>query len=245
MSIKLTQLVWNTELALAPSERLVLFCLANFANDNNDLLCCPSYYTLEKKTGLHRSTIIRIIDRLCKDDILIKNKITLDNRKDSSNHYSFNEETLNGGRTTLPYGSHHATPMGRTTRPNKYISNNITDNKKNNIKKRNSEKNEEYENQAKELIDMFIRLTGKKYRYSPMLMKPIISRLKEGYTLQECRTVISKKYRDWDKSPEMRMYIRPITIFRASKFPEYLAECVTPEEKNRIKEEYNTKIDKN
>lgn len=244
MSIKLTQLVWNTELVLTPSEKLVLFCLANFANDNNDLLCCPSYYTLEKKSGLSRRAIIRIIEQLCKEGVLIKNKIDNSNGAHSSNQYFFNEEALGGSDTVSLGWCHGVTRGGDTVSPNKYISNNINDNKKNIIKKRNSEKNEEYEKEAKELIDMFIRLTGKKYRYSVTLMHPIIARLKEGYTLQECRTVIARKYNDWKDNKEMKMYIRPVTIFRASKFPEYLAECVTEEEKEKLKHEYSTKLDK-
>lgn len=243
MSFKLTQLVWNTELALTPSEKLILFCLANFANDKNGLLCCPSYHSLEKKSGLSRRSIIRVVEQLCKDGVLTKKAIDNSNGSTSSNQYFFNEKVLVEGATATLPGCHGVMGGGDAVTPNNYILHNCIDNKKNIIKKRNSDKNEEYESQAKEIIDMFVRLTGKKYRHSPLLMKPIIARLKEGYTLQECRTVVAKKHRDWDNE-EMRLYIRPITVFRASKFPEYVAECVTPDEREKIKKEYNTRIDK-
>jgi len=54
----------------------------------------------------------------------------------------------------------------------------------------------------------------------------VIARLKEGYTVQQCKTVITRKTRDWQAEDKMTQYLTPETLFRKSKFDKYHGECV-------------------
>lgn len=52
----------------------------------------------------------------------------------------------------------------------------------------------------------------------------ILSRLKEGNTLEDFIQVIDYKCNEW-KGTDFIKYLQPSTLFRASKFPEYLVEA--------------------
>ena len=63
--------------------------------------------------------------------------------------------------------------------------------------------------------------TGKHYSSTTeSTRKHIRARLKEGFTVEDFRTVIDKKCREW-KGTDMDKYLRPETLF-ASKFDRYL-----------------------
>lgn len=68
-------------------------------------------------------------------------------------------------------------------------------------------------------------VTGK--RFNPRkdsTRKPIAARLRDGYSVKDCIAVIDCKVAQWSKDPRMRPYLRPETLFRASKFEAYLNE---------------------
>ncbi|WP_155973962.1 conserved phage C-terminal domain-containing protein [Streptococcus ruminantium] len=62
---------------------------------------------------------------------------------------------------------------------------------------------------------------GKNYKYLDKNLKPILARLKEGYTLEDFKHVIDVKTADWKNNPEFSKYLRPETLF-GSKFDGYL-----------------------
>lgn len=62
---------------------------------------------------------------------------------------------------------------------------------------------------------------GKNYKYLDKNLKPILARLKEGYTLEDFKHVIDVKTADWKNNPEFSKYLRPETLF-GSKFDDYL-----------------------
>lgn len=61
----------------------------------------------------------------------------------------------------------------------------------------------------------------KNYKYLDKNLKPILARLKEGYTLEDFKHVIDVKTADWKNNPEFSKYLRPETLF-GSKFDSYL-----------------------
>lgn len=68
-------------------------------------------------------------------------------------------------------------------------------------------------------------VTGKRFNpHKDSTSKPIAARLREGYSVRECIAVIDCKVAQWSKDPRMRPYLRPETLFRASKFEGYLQE---------------------
>jgi uncharacterized phage protein (TIGR02220 family) len=51
---------------------------------------------------------------------------------------------------------------------------------------------------------------------------PIRARLSEGYTIDDLKAVIDHKAVEWDDD-KMKQYLRPSTLFGASKFDNYLS----------------------
>lgn len=84
----------------------------------------------------------------------------------------------------------------------------------------------------KEIITYLNEKTGKKLRWDAKSnQKEIKARFNEGYTLDDFKTVIDKKYHEWGRKPtkeelqrgvnDMRIYLRPKTLF-GSNFDVYL-----------------------
>lgn len=64
---------WAWETSAKANVKLVLLCLANFANDDDDT-AWPSLSTIGKKTGLSRSTIIECLDKLESENLITRDK---------------------------------------------------------------------------------------------------------------------------------------------------------------------------
>lgn len=84
----------------------------------------------------------------------------------------------------------------------------------------------------KEIITYLNEKTGKKLRWDVKSnQKEIKARFNEGYTLDDFKTVIDKKYHEWGRKPtkeelqrgvnDMRIYLRPKNLF-GSNFDVYL-----------------------
>lgn len=70
------------------------------------------------------------------------------------------------------------------------------------------------------------------YRANSAKTKSLISaRQKEGFTLEDFKTVIDKKSAQWGKDPKMSAYLRPETLF-GNKFESYLNEKITKNAKD-------------
>ncbi|MCF6327567.1 MAG: conserved phage C-terminal domain-containing protein [Devosiaceae bacterium] len=81
----------------------------------------------------------------------------------------------------------------------------------------------ELDSQAEEVINFLNHKTGKRFRIVDIHMKHIKARLKSGITLQELKAIIAKKSRDW-KGTDSEEYLRPATLFNATKCENYLGE---------------------
>ena len=53
----------------------------------------------------------------------------------------------------------------------------------------------------------------------------IYQRLKEGYTVEQCKDVIGTKSNQWMGDEKMDKYLNPETLFRKTNFAKYLAEA--------------------
>lgn len=72
-----------------------------------------------------------------------------------------------------------------------------------------------------EIINYLNEAIGMKYRYQSKLTQRLINaRFKEGYTVDDFKTVIDKKAKEW-KGTEMEQFLRPETLF-STKFEGYL-----------------------
>jgi uncharacterized phage protein (TIGR02220 family) len=54
-------------------------------------------------------------------------------------------------------------------------------------------------------------------------VRMVNARAAEGHGIDDFMAVIDNRVREWGDDPRMREYLRPSTLFRASRFPEYLA----------------------
>lgn len=91
--------------------------------------------------------------------------------------------------------------------------------------------------QAAEILQFLNEKTGRAYRPVDANIKLIIARLKSGVTVMDCRQVVAKKTREWRSDPKMSEYLRPATLFNATKFEQYMGELVLPEERDDCNEQ--------
>ena len=76
---------------------------------------------------------------------------------------------------------------------------------------------------AKEIIDYLNSVVGTRYRTnSHSTLSKIKARLKEGFSIDDFKTVIDKKFAEWGNDPKMKQYLRPETLFSATHFESYL-----------------------
>lgn len=74
-----------------------------------------------------------------------------------------------------------------------------------------------------EIIGYLNRRMGTSYKPDSKGIKAILDpRLKDGYTVEDCKTVIDNMILAWGNDDKMRQYIRPSTLFRASHIDSYL-----------------------
>lgn len=93
-----------------------------------------------------------------------------------------------------------------------------------------------FKTQAMEVLSFLNEKTGRVYRPVDVNLKLIIARLKSGASLIDCRQVIAKKTREWKRDPKMAEYLRPATLFNATKFEQYVGELVEPDEGSEMHE---------
>ena len=77
---------------------------------------------------------------------------------------------------------------------------------------------------AREILAFLNKKTGRNYRPVLANLNMIRARLKEGYTADELRQVVAKKCREWRGDSFMEKYLRPATLFNATKFAQYSGE---------------------
>ena len=82
--------------------------------------------------------------------------------------------------------------------------------------------------EAIELLGFLNERTDRHFRPTDQTLKPIMARLKEGFTVGECRAVIARKRREW-QGTDMSKFLRPDTLFNATKFAQYIGEVPPPE----------------
>lgn len=76
----------------------------------------------------------------------------------------------------------------------------------------------------KEIIEYLNEKTGRHYKHTAKANQRVIkARMNEGYTLEDFKTVIDKKYDEWNNDTKMKKFLRPETLF-STNFDRYLNE---------------------
>lgn len=79
---------------------------------------------------------------------------------------------------------------------------------------------------AKQVLLEFNKITGREFRASKASLAPIRARLTEpdAPSFEQIQDMVSIKFKQWGEDPEMKKFLRPETIFGASKFDAYIVE---------------------
>lgn len=77
---------------------------------------------------------------------------------------------------------------------------------------------------ATEIIEYLNAKVGSKFRPVKANLVLVTARLGEGDTPEDCRAVIDAKVADWKDDKTMAPYLRPDTLFNATKFAQYVGQ---------------------
>ena len=78
------------------------------------------------------------------------------------------------------------------------------------------------------IINHINSTVGAKYKTSTAShIKNINARLEEGHSVEDLKSVIDSKWKEWGSDPKMAQYLRPSTLFQAGKFQGYLTASKT------------------
>lgn len=86
-----------------------------------------------------------------------------------------------------------------------------------------STKKNKFKDDAIAILAFLNERTGKHYRPLKANLEFIAGRLAEGATISDCRAVIIRQARKWHGT-ENEIYLRPATLFNATKFAQYTGE---------------------
>lgn len=91
--------------------------------------------------------------------------------------------------------------------------------------------------EIKEVVQYLNDRLGTKYRYQAKGTRGYIhARLEEGYTLDDFKTVIDKKFEEWNGT-DMEKFLRPETLF-AGKFESYLNQKTVKKQQDNVFDEW-------
>ena len=91
--------------------------------------------------------------------------------------------------------------------------------------------------EIKEIIQYLNDVCGTRYRYQTKgTQEHINARLKEGYTVDDFKLVIDKKFEEWHGT-DMEKFLRPETLF-AGKFESYLNQKISTKQEESVFDEW-------
>ncbi len=80
--------------------------------------------------------------------------------------------------------------------------------------------------QAKVILQVLNEVSGRAYRAVKSNLQYIEARLRDGVTVDQCLAVIRQQADQWRGKPEMWAYLRPSTLFNATKCEAYLGKVL-------------------
>lgn len=85
-----------------------------------------------------------------------------------------------------------------------------------------SSSNCSYSSSIKEIVSYLNKICGTSYRDTSNKTQTLIrARIKEHFTVEDFKTVIAYKFKEWGEDAKMKAYLRPETLF-GTKFESYL-----------------------
>lgn len=105
---------------------------------------------------------------------------------------------------------------------------NCPDNSKANNSVSNKEPLSSKHDIAEKILEHLNLKAGRSYRPVPSNIKLIQARLSEGNKPQDLIAVINRKCAEWLDDPKFAQYLRPSTLFNATKFNDYVGQLDSP-----------------
>ena len=185
----------------------------------------PSIPTIQRKTGLSQPTIILNLRKLEEKGYITKTRQFRDNKGQSNNLYSF--KPLNNILDRLIKGENIQnilTPLKEINPNNTYKNKtDINNTKKNKTKDGADESAQIFHSSKIEVLDYLNLKTNKSFSTkNGNNLKNISQRLRDGFTVDQLKSVVDKKTSDWLNDEKMNQYLNPETLFRPKKFEIYL-----------------------
>jgi uncharacterized phage protein (TIGR02220 family) len=184
-------------------------------NEKAELLTAMFDYSVMGKT----EKLTRSVDLVFS---FMKRQFDRDNQKYDKICERNRENGLKGGRPKEKENNPE-NPVGyleTQTNPKKPIIDNrekIKDKEKDKVKDKGKEK------ECQEVIDHLNKKTNRSYKLTSKHQSLISARLKD-YTVRQLKDVINIKFNQWNNDQKMSIYLRPETLFNATKFESYIQE---------------------
>jgi uncharacterized phage protein (TIGR02220 family) len=195
---------------LSTTDRMILLALCNCANEENDYLCIPSSGYISRLTGISKDRIKRGFTKLKNLNLI---RVHHRYRKDGS----------------LTSNSFDVTPIINTSTPSGSGTPPLVVQEHHLVVQEHCIKQEVKQEDNKQLVEKRIlshlnKKTGKTFRAVNGNLDKIKARLASGITEKEIIGVIDMKYDEWHLDRVMSKYLRPETLFGATKFESYYAD---------------------
>jgi len=223
MSIRVMSIVWD-HYPRGGSEMLVALALADWCNDAGAYLH-PSIHTIAEKCRLSDWQARRLVHQMIDSGLLEVVGNQFGGAPGASRQYRFRVDKLTTSVNATPSTDATPTPSANasptasthardgwhpcTSTPSTGASLTIIEPPVN--------------HQARDVLDYLNLKAGKNYRPVPTTCKLIAARLAEGATVDEMKAVIDAKVADWHDG-DMAKYLRPETLFNATKFAQYVGQ---------------------
>lgn len=208
----------RTELDLKGNELLAYALVYGFCQAEGHSFHGSRSYIMEWLGVSSKDTVTRVMKSLVSKGLLLREEKNI--RGMTFVEYTCaprsENQTTPGLKISLPQSENQTTPRLKI-RPNNTREIDIED--------KNPPISPHEQEDVDEVVSHLNAVTGKSFKAkSDATRKPIRARLREGYTADDCKRVIDAKVADWGRDPKMSKFLRPDTLFRASKFEAYLNE---------------------
>jgi uncharacterized phage protein (TIGR02220 family) len=207
MAISVMTTVWEAS-KLGGTELLLLLGIADFAN--HDGVAYPSVGTLAKKIRMSERNTHYLLKKLEESG-----ELEVKRNAGPRGCNLFRVKTLQGAEIAgvQPIAGRGATGSAKGEQPT--------------APEPSLNRQEPLSKAAAEVLAHLNEKTERNYKPVLANLSLIAARLKEGATPEECRRVIDAKATEWGSSEKMSKFLRPATLFNATKFAQYVGELAS------------------
>ena len=211
LSVYISSKVWKLQ-GLTPTQKFVFISLADQANDEG--VCWPAIRSVSKRTGFSDRAIRQAIKFLEQEKYLRVDKVP-----GRASNYVLTPArdaepcNVNGAAANADLSARRAAaPAADAGQLETSIN-----------RQRNKKYKKEIWESAERLL-VFFNDTCNKHHRGENSTEKIAKVLNEGFTEQECRSVIVRRWRAWKDDDKMKGYLRIGTVFAPTKFADYIGE---------------------